>query len=214
MVEFGTGLIAVGFFILFGFIYWVDYKKSLHTKNKTNPILKALILSFLMIAFLFLAESLGYFPKNWNSEHFYYHLSFVLIMLVLFMWLAKRKTPKSYEEQKTKILIILKDEFKGELYTGNANIDWLLAYKHTINSGNNEDTNGEIGNFFIRCVKGGKTTFTCWIQINVFTLQLLYIQPHPQYEQVQKYLSEFSPTKDNFNKEFEEEEKVSKIGSA
>lgn len=194
------GFAALGFFLLIGFIYWIDSKKP---SKKRDPITKAIILSGFLMAVMFTAEAVGYLEKGWNSENFWVHILLVMSMISMFLFIANRKKPLSYEKQKRIAKTYIAQEYYGKDYVGTADVPWLLVYKLTVD-GQQEDTRGEIGNFLVE-IKAA-SLFKIWVQINVYTGQLLHLQSNPPSRLSHELLDKDSPKKDQFGKEFEGEE--------
>ena len=192
------GIITLGFFGLLGFIYYIESKKP---KEKTDPVVKGIMLSLLLIGLLFLAELIGFFEKGWNQKHFLIHIAIGFVIIGIYLIVAYRKKPLSYSKQKQIVKGYAISEYGGAEYVGDADIDWLEVYKLTV-EGKSQDTRGEVGNFLV--VLKAKNLKKIWIQINVFTGQLLHLQKEPPIELMNRLLGQESPKNDPLAGEFEE----------
>jgi len=197
------GLVAIGFFILIAVLSWIDYKKAQNGENKVDPVQKGLILAFLIIGILFLAEAVGYFEKGWNQKNFWIHIILVGSIVAVYLFVAHRKNPLSYEKQKNIIRQYISTEYLSDSYIGDANINFLSVYKLTVD-GEREDTRGEVGNFLIE-VKAGDL-LKIWVQINVYTGQLLHIQANPPTMLENRLLGSDTPKNDRLSEEFDNDD--------
>jgi hypothetical protein len=197
-IVLGLGIFCT--FGLIGFLSWLDFKKSEHNTKKTDPILKALIISFGLSGILFLAEAVGYFEKGWNQKFFWVHILILVSIISIYMIIASRKKPLPYWKQKAIIKQILKEEYEADSYVGKANIRFLQSYNY-LKEGEIEETRGEVGSFLVK-VKA-EDVFRVWVKINAYTGQLLKLRPDPPLGLETEALKGKAPVKDEFLEEFE-----------
>lgn len=198
------GLISVSIIALLGLIYWVDSKKK--TKEKNDPIWKGIVYTLLIWASLFLAESFGFFEKGWNQEHFYIHIIVAFCLVGIFMFVANRRKPLSYEKQKAIVLSLLDSEYNAETYKGGANISLTDTYRVTI-EGDSTSTRGEVGNFWVEAIMAHKV-MTFFYQLNIYTGVLLHMQKEPPSEIKWKLIDKKVSVSDEFGSQFDDEEEV------
>lgn len=215
MVEIGHaiiyGLVAFGFFTFIAVLSWIDYKKSQTSKDKkVDPIQKGVILSFLLIGVLFLAEAVGFFEKGWMQKHWWLMILIVITIISVYMFVAVKKQPMSYEKQKEIVRKIIASEYEADSYIGDANVHFLKVYKLTV-EGESDETRGEVGNFLVE-VKA-EDLIKIWIQINVYTGQLLHIQISPPVLLENRLLGAESPKKDMLGEQFEDNKPNLKDGT-
>ena len=205
MVELNSlfwGLAALGGFALIGVIYWIESKKP---KQPADPIQRGIILTVFLWSVLWLAEAIGFFSKGWNQKHFYIHLIFAFCIVGIFLMVAIRKKPKSYEQQKIKVMNLIEEEYKAREYQGAAFFPLLIVYKLTIEDKKDPlSTRGEIGNFYVLAFNEAKP-MTVWCQLNIYTLQVLHLQYDPPQEKITELYGKELPTSDFFSSQFEDQ---------
>src|SRR3989338_7381338 len=167
------GFLALCATIAICYLSYIDYKKAQLGQKKTDPIHSGVILTLIIWSALFLAESVGYFESGWNKSHFYIHIILAFLIVGFYLKLALRKKALSYEKQKAIAVKYIQSEFSAGKFAGEADINWLQAYKVTIES-DPDNTRGEVGTF-IAMVKAA-TTFKVWVEINIYTGQLLHLR--------------------------------------
>lgn len=194
------GLVAIGGFILVGFIYWVDSKKP---REKTDPMQKGILLTVFLWCVLFLGEAVGFFEKGWNTKHWYVHICIAFVIVGIYLLVSLRKRAKTYEEQKRKVLDVIEMEYDAKVYQGGGFFPFLVAYKVTIENANVEATRGEVGNFLVLANTPSKSLFV-FAQLNIYTLQLLHLQFDPPQEKLFELYGKSLPTKDQFVSQYDD----------
>ena|SRR3990167_4914605 len=196
------GFLGFGLLMLIGFIYWIESKKP---KQTADPIQKGIVLTVFIWAVLFLAEAFGFFEQHWNQKHFYIHLILAFCIVGIFLMVAIRKKPKSYEQQKVKVMNLIEEEYKAREYQGAAFFPLLIVYKLTIEDKKDPlSTRGEIGNFYVLAFNEAKP-MTVWCQLNIYTLQVLHLQYDPPQEKITELYGKELPTSDFFSSQFEDQ---------
>lgn len=205
MVEIAISLIALGLFAFLGFIYWVNYKKSVNVKKQVDPIWRGVFLAIALSAVLFLGESVGYFTKGWNAEHYWLHGIILVLCIIVFMVVALRKKPLSFEKLKEIFLDVLHEQFNAEVYKAEADIHWLNYYRITV-QGTSEDTRGVVAVFMVTLKSA--TTMEFFGELNAFTGEILTIEPHPSLETKDTIKKQQTSKRDYVGSQFEDEEQV------
>lgn len=167
-------VIALGAFALVAFLLWLEYKGRERSKDrKMDPVTKAVLLTLLLWGGLFMAEAVGFFDDGWNREHFYIHLVFLIALVSIFVWAARRLDPLPYAKQRAIVLAHAESEFKAAEYKGEADVRMLGVYKITTEGGER----ALVGNFLVE-VDAGRL-MRLFVRINAMTGALLHMQPDP-----------------------------------
>lgn len=196
-------VLGLGMFSLIALIYWIEWKKSQNGQNKRDPMTKGIIWSLVPLGIMFIAEAVGYFEKGWVQKNFWIPLLIAFCIVGVYMYVASRKKAYPYPKQKERAHNHIFEEFRASNYSGEAFIPWLVAYKLTIeDQKNSESTRGEVGNFLVLAQVATKTIFV-FVQLNIYTLQLLHLQIDPPAEHMIEVYGKNVPTKDSFLEEFE-----------
>jgi hypothetical protein len=197
--------IVLGLFALIGFMYYVDYKRKQGQKEqRMDPVTKGVLISGLWISVWLLGELFGFLERGWNGKHWWLHVVFVTVTIMIFLWVARRLNPLSYEKQRRIALDHAIREFRGQEYVGKADVPTLKQYKIS-EDGPRKELRGLVGNFLFE-LWSRPLLYRCWVRIDVYTGIILHIQPNPPFRLGRK-LTDESPAvqPDAILKEFGQE---------